>query len=274
VRSGDISLLRGWIASELARRPVGFPQISLPGASYGSTEGGPLNFGGQPKGQLQDAVWARLGITPAAAPERHVVSPDPSGLMLAGDVKDVDITDIMQSINMCKMTGRLTVLQTQRQVEIFFDAGELIHARSLQALYAGGIIDGDEAVLDLFTWSEGAFQFQHMWKATESSVKRKLHALLLEGATLQDYKAALAGKMIALNSTLCVNPASACLSEAEFDARLKNGIPIHQDIQKQVFLKLRKPQRLATLVSELKLSSSTWIPVVFSLSSLDLIASC
>lgn len=192
-----------------------------------------------------------------------------SGVNLSGELKEVDVASILQSISLCKMTGRLNVYDSMQQVEIFFNQGELVHAVSSPLMDISKGIRGEKVLLEVFTWDDGSFQFQHGWQTAERSVQKHLQNLVLEGATLQDYKNSLEKNGIFLGTTLFRKETN--LTESQFESKLANGLPMHIDLQKKVFLALREPKTLQEILDAVPMDRTTWIPVIYSLVSSMLI---
>ncbi len=193
-----------------------------------------------------------------------------TGVNLSGELKEVDVASILQSISLCKMTGRLNVYDTNQQIEIFFNQGELIHAISSPLMDTSKSTRGETVLLEVFTWDDGSFQFQHGWQTAERTVQKHLQNLVLEGATLRDYRNSL--KKAGITQTTVLFRAEANLTEAQFEAKLANGLPMNIDFQKKVFLVLREPRSLAEILDAVPMDRVTWIPVIFSLVTSKLIA--
>lgn len=188
-----------------------------------------------------------------------------AGVNLSGELREVDVASILQSISLCKMTGRLNVYDATQQVEIFFTQGELVHAASSHLMDVSKSVRGERVLLEVFTWDEGAFQFQHGWQTAERSVEKRLQNLVLEGATLRDYKNSIEKNGI-FPSTVIYRKENT-LSESQFEAKLANGLPMHIDYQKKVFLALREPRPLSQVIAAVPMDRTVWIPVIYSLVS-------
>lgn len=185
------------------------------------------------------------------------------GVNLSGELREVDIANVMQSINLCKMSGRLNVYDPTHQVEIFFNNGELVHAISSPLMDTSQGIKGDKVLLEVFSWDDGSFQFQHGWQTAERSINKLLQNLILEGATIRDYKNSLEQRGVFMHTQL--ERLESNLSESQFEAKLQNGLPMHMDFQKKVFLALREPHSLQEVLDAVPMDRVVWIPVVYSL---------
>lgn len=267
VKSSDSELIHGLIAQETSggvKEPDGMENYFA--ARVGPPEDLKMSGGFQMPpgfGQPQPMQVA----SPATLPDASN-----GALNLSGTLKDMDLPSVMQSINLCKMTGKLNVYDRQQQAEVYFTDGELVHAELGNDLQTSSKLTGDIVLLDLFTWEEASFKFQHGWKTAEQSVKKRMHSLLLEGAALRDYQDALTSKGLTMASSLCRGQNTFAITEAEFDARMKkDGIPVHTDLQKQVFIALRTPTTLENLLYTIPMPKSTWVPVMFNLINLDFV---
>jgi len=203
-------------------------------------------------------------------PQTHSQEIAGSGIKLSGNIKEVDLASILQSISLCKMTGRLNVYDAMRQAEIFFREGELIHALSGHLMDTTTETKGETVILEVFTWDDGTFQFQHGWQTGERTVQKRLQNLVLEGAALRDYKAFV--DQAGVTTETVMTRAEALMTEAQFDSKLANGLPLHVDLQKKVFLVLSQPRSLAQILSAVPMDRMTWISVIFSLLNCKLIA--
>jgi hypothetical protein len=210
----------------------------------------------------------RAAETPSAEPPRQ----GERGMVLAGNVKDINVSDVLQSINFCKMTGKMNVYDVDRYLELYFCDGEVIHARAVHALLkSAGQLEGKDALLDLFCWDEGTFNFQPGYTSVDRSIDSGLQGVLMEGAMLKDYRSYLKKENLSRKSRLARAPNKVQISEAEFDKELKNGIDVHIDLQKQIFVDLKETQQLDQIIGKYQLTNLVWIPIIFNLLSLRLI---
>jgi len=192
-----------------------------------------------------------------------------AALQLSGNLNEVDLSNVMQSIGLFQLTGKLGVYGQGTEVEIYFVDGELVHACQIEGLDGSKQVTGDSVILEVFTWQVGGFQFQHGWKQSRSSITRRMPALIMEGVALRDYRDALSKAGVTPTSQLERN--KSIISEQEFDAKVKEGLPLHLDLQKRVFISLRAPMTLESLLAQLELPKSVWMPVIFSLISTGMI---
>jgi hypothetical protein len=192
---------------------------------------------------------------------------------LAGNLSEIELTGVLQSINICKMSGRLDLQDRLNSTEIYFDEGAVVHAISQQALNTDNDkpIVGDQAVLDVLTWEKGTFFFYPSRKTSEKTIKRRLEGLLLEGASLRDYNNYLLQAEINFDS--CLHKISEGLTDAELDERLAAGVPIDLGIQKSFYKGIDSKSPISVIVERLGLNRASWTPIVFNLITCELVTS-
>jgi len=183
---------------------------------------------------------------------------------MEGDITDMGVPNLLQSFAMGKMTGRLFVDCTEKKsaAELFFDDGNLVHATALD-------VRGEAALFELVTWEKGKFYFYRDEKTTEATVLKRLDFILMESLTLLDQSKALANVGITADSFLKKKNPS--LSEAEFERRIKSGVPVDLAIQKDFYLKVDGSCSLGELITRLAMPKSAWVPIVFNMLNNDLV---
>lgn len=237
--TGDLGLILELVAAELApRHPAG-------GSSF-------LGSGNQE----------------TTAPLRPVAQP--YGVVLAGELKDIELTELLQSINICRLTGRLNFNQAVNQTEIFFDSGVISHASLNSVIQGTTLLSGDNAVLELFTWDGGNFQFQPGWTTSSKTVKRRLESILLEGAALLDHQCYLNKVGFTMDSLLCL--CRPHLTDAEVDEILLHGVDSYIELQKEIYARLSEEQATANeLIDHFNLVKPVYLPIFYNLINCGLV---
>jgi len=184
---------------------------------------------------------------------------------LAGDLAKMELSNVLQSIAICRMTGRLDFNSGTHQTEVFFDEGKLVHALAQDVLSLDGSarIVGEQAFLDLFTWTKGSFRFNPGWSTKESTVTRRMDALLLEGVTLQDHEAFLHKSGLTKHAFICQKEST--LTEAELVKRLKDCAPIDLEQQLVAYEKIGSGLKMDDLLKLLAIPRTTLVPILFNL---------
>lgn len=194
----------------------------------------------------------------------------PTTMLLAGSIQQVQIMDILQSINLCRMTGRLDVDDTGNRTTLYFHAGEPVHAVSENTLaFEQSSQQGTDAVLDVLTWETGMFRFQPDLTTRDHTITRKLASILLEGATLSDYTRELADDGITQETVLIRS--DAVRSWEDVQAKLQTGIPIDYQQQLKFCMLFDGKKCLGDVINEMGLTKPIWLPIVFNLLKVSLL---
>ena len=98
---------------------------------------------------------------------------------MKGNLKDMGIADLIQHTCQDKKTAQLIIEHDGENVEVYFDAGNVIHA-------VWDDLEGEEVIYRILPWSEGAFDLEVGVASPKKSITRTWTGLLLEGARLQD----------------------------------------------------------------------------------------
>jgi tetratricopeptide (TPR) repeat protein len=190
---------------------------------------------------------------------------------LSGELNKVELTGILQSISICKMTGRLDLHDTLEGIEVYFDNGVAVHACQMKMLSSDEKpITGDQVLLNALMWNAGSFCFNPERKTSEKSIKRKLEVMLLEGACLKDYSVYLQAANINNNSVL--HQKCGALSEEAIKEKLSAGMPMDTRLQKSLYDGFNGVRKLADVVEKEGLQKPVWVPIIFNLLSCNLIS--
>lgn len=181
---------------------------------------------------------------------------------LTGDLAHVPAPQVVQSMSMYKMTGRLTVSQGQGTAEIFFENGEPVHASTSSSA-------GDEAIFEILSWTEGLFAFENKIMTQERTVTDRMDSLLLRGVELLDYEASL--KKTGCSADSVLKRRDTGLSEEQFEKVATSGMPIDIDLQKRLYLEVDDYTSVEEIRRTLNLPRSTWMALLWSLFKLNLI---
>jgi GGDEF domain-containing protein len=190
---------------------------------------------------------------------------------LAGALAEEDFTGVLQSISLCKMTGRLDVQDRVHQAELYFENGVPVHAsyQNSLALGTGNVTVGDQVVLDVLTWESGNYFFHRSRKTSEKTIKRKLEALMLAGMVLVDYSNYI--RKNGVNADTVLQLAAASISDDEVEERLSAGVPVDLNLQKKLFKEIDGTSTLGDIVQRLQVGKSAWLPIIFNFVSSELI---
>jgi hypothetical protein len=180
-----------------------------------------------------------------------------------GSLKNIQMPNVLQSIAMSNGTGRLEVANATESATIFFADGAPVHCFNLG-------FEGESAFVELVGWEAGEFRFYPGPKHDQHTIKRRLDTLLMEGLTLDDqYRAVL--KWGAADEAFLWRT-NAAVTEEEFQKILKKGTGADAEGCKRFYQKIDDRSRLIDVVRKCNLSKSQWVPLVFNLSTCNLIA--
>src|ERR1700745_1536231 len=103
----------------------------------------------------------------------------PSDGVLRGSLAQMNVIDLMQSLEMGRKSCLLTLTKDDEKCNVYFSEGQVVHA-----IY--GSLKGDPAVFKVLTWTGGNFQLDFEGKTTETSTQLNTQGLLMEGLRLLD----------------------------------------------------------------------------------------
>jgi hypothetical protein len=187
-------------------------------------------------------------------------------MKLEGNLGEIDLTDLLQSIAMCKMTGCMRVTNDDAAASLFMDKGTPTHAYvvSAKAITAmGAEIEGSDALLEMLLMNEGVFQFHPQQVTSERSVPKPLQMYLLEGAALRDHHSQLFDRGITDDAVFV--RAHKNLEYAAFKSKLMEGIPASMPVQKHFYQLSDGKITLGELLRKQPLKKSDWVPALYNL---------
>jgi CheY-like chemotaxis protein len=103
----------------------------------------------------------------------------PSDGVLRGSLSQMNVIDLVQSLEMGRKSCLLTLTNADDKCELYFNQGQVQHA-----VY--GKLIGDEAVFKVLRWTDGSFQVDFERKTTEQTTQLNTQGLLMEGLRLLD----------------------------------------------------------------------------------------
>ncbi len=179
-----------------------------------------------------------------------------------GNLKLVQITTLLQSIMLGRMSGRLRVQRTTVWTDVFFDKGNPVHAEGTRGT-------GEDCLLQTICWKEGDFNFEPKLKTDEKTIFRALEPILLEGALLFDHTEYLKEANVKMATVLYRSNPN--LSESEFEAVMAKGDALDIGQLKRVYLAVDGRKNLETIVADHELLRSQWVPLFASLIRLNVL---
>ena len=99
--------------------------------------------------------------------------------VLRGSLAQMNVIDLVQSLEMGRKSCLLTLTNGQDKCEMYFNQGQVVHSNY-------GSLVGDEAVFKVLRWTDGNFQVNFDGKTNEQTTKLNTQGLLMEGLRLLD----------------------------------------------------------------------------------------
>src|SRR5713226_8257128 len=103
----------------------------------------------------------------------------PSDGVVRGNLSQMNVIDLMQSLEMGRKSCQLTMTKDGEKCEVFFAEGQVKHATY-------GSLTGDEAVFKVLRWTGGNFELNFEGKTDQETTKLNTQGLLMEGLRLLD----------------------------------------------------------------------------------------
>jgi hypothetical protein len=128
---------------------------------------------------IKDATTRIKRVIDKIALEKLARQARPGQTVLGGSLAQMNVIDLVQSLDMGRKSCALTLTRGPERCELFFSEGQLRHA-----VY--GKLTGDEAVYKVLSWNEGSFQMDFEGRTQEQTTTRSTQSLLMEGLRLLD----------------------------------------------------------------------------------------
>jgi CheY-like chemotaxis protein len=128
---------------------------------------------------IKDATTRIKRVIDKIALEKLARQARPGQTVLGGSLAQMNVIDLVQSLDMGRKSCALTLTRGPERCELFFSEGQLRHA-----VY--GKLTGDEAVYKVLSWNEGSFQMDFESRTQEQTTTRSTQSLLMEGLRLLD----------------------------------------------------------------------------------------
>jgi CheY-like chemotaxis protein len=103
----------------------------------------------------------------------------PSDGVVRGNLAQMNVIDLMQSLEMGRKSCRISLTKEGDKCEVFFVEGQVKHATY-------GALVGDEAVFKVLRWTGGTFELDFEGKTDKETTQLNTQGLLMEGLRLLD----------------------------------------------------------------------------------------
>ena len=218
---------------------------------------------------------AQATLQPAAAgqsaDQRQSKSADAAsgGMNISGDLAEVDLSGVLQSIALMRSTGCLELHRSLDEVFLFFEEGVLVHALHESTLGNAKASAGDRVLLETLLWEDGKFGFKQGKKGPDRSVSRSMESLAQEAANLKEFWKHLRANGLDLDATVLRRND---LSKEQFEKTVATGLKVDQGLQQSIFLDINNKKTLSDIMSaKNNMPRSVWLPYIYNLQKLGLI---
>jgi len=255
----DIHIIKELIREASAKNHAGAGAKGNGGSTTeAKTKDAPLSASTSPKKSLTKVRSQEPSTqTFTNLPIDETLSLLPKEELLKGNLKLVHITNLLQSIGMGTMSGRLKIQrQAGNYADIFFLNGQPVHAEGTKG-------SGEDLFLQVVCWSEGDFLFEPKLKTDEKSIDRSLEKLVLEGCLLLDHTNYLMKAGVRMTSVF--EQTNEDLTEKEFEEAMAKGDPLDMAKMKDFYVEVDGQEMLEDIINELDLPRSQWVPLVSNL---------
>lgn len=188
---------------------------------------------------------------PAMSPAQTAMSK--RNTVLNGELSFIQISALLQSIFLAKMTGRLQLDSGEGAAEIFFEDGKPTHATTPTS-------QGDESIFELIAWGDGKFFFQPQVLTKKRTVSDGLDSLIIHGVQLLDKLTLL--KNSGFKSDSVLRKANETLSEVDLNTMLSLGETDFINEQRQIYHAIDNNTPFNQMLAKLRIERSKWIPAL------------
>jgi CheY-like chemotaxis protein len=136
----------------------------------------------------------------------------PSDGVVRGSLAQMNVIDLMQSLEMGRKSCQLTLTNEGERCEVFFVEGQVKHATY-------GSLVGDQAVFKVLRWTGGSFQLDFEGKTDKETTQLNTQGLLMEGLRLLDESQRDGGEAEATASAATSTPAASTAPTSSPTAR-------------------------------------------------------
>ncbi|CAN5460100.1 hypothetical protein BH11CYA1_BH11CYA1_00540 [soil metagenome] len=258
------------VSATLSREPLSSSSNSGSFASFGAEGAGNQSVNQPVGGADANTQFGSRSESRTAALVEQQSSTMSGGMQLSGNLSELGVFELIQTISVAKMTGRLDITSGLQSIEIYFEEGAPRRAsfRSDSMTAVVKELSGEEVIVEGMTWKTGFFQFNSAMKSTERSPMRRLDILLMEGAALRDYVDGIENLGLHEDS---VPVKLTSPSEADFEKALENSVPVDMQKQKAMYMAFDGKATLGSVVNQCGMGKTQWLPIVFNLSKSGLI---
>ncbi len=169
---------------------------------------------------------------------------------LSGNLSIVHITNLLQSLSLGQMSGRLQIQGPEGTIQIFFDQGTLVHATGPNSI-------GIECVYEALGLKEGLFNFDPLIKPTQKTIHQAVQSALMQGMLILDKAQFLSSSGIDQDSILTRTGID--VSEADFETLVATEEDMDLAPMKRIFSCIDNRRTLIEIIAKLQMPRSQWV---------------
>jgi diguanylate cyclase (GGDEF)-like protein len=181
---------------------------------------------------------------------------------LEGELQNLQVPNLLQSIALGKMTGRLEITTKQDTANVFFTDGVPVHCE-IRGL------EGDNALIEIVGWDDGAFRFYQEARSTQETIRKRLDWLLMEGAAYHDQLRFLDTHGLSMEA--CVMRKHISITESGFEEIVRKGPAADINMLKSFYQACDNKSNLVEVLRRRPLNKAEWVPVLYNLLSCELV---
>lgn len=204
---------------------------------------------------------------PSFASSSNIVVPPPKPEVVSriprdGDLKDLPMTSLLETIFDDKGTGRLDVRSNELMATVFIQDGFPVDAT------AGDVV-GDEAMIELLTWQEGTFTFEPRVLRNNHTVYESIESLVKQSKQLTERTNYL--KQAGMSASSILLACDPDIQESEFVERVSNNPPCEIASIARVFCGLDGKLSVEEMRRSLQISRIQLVHIIYHLLENNLI---
>ncbi|MBS1995608.1 MAG: DUF4388 domain-containing protein, partial [Cyanobacteria bacterium SZAS LIN-2] len=181
-------------------------------------------------------------------------SPSEQASILHGTLQKLPVDVLLQSLSASNLTGRVQIRFHAREGIIYFVDGAPVHCEL-------GNDQGEAAMIELLTWRVGDFEVFEDAAAVRRTIKKRMQTLLMESATLMDYRQFLTSAKVDEQTVLVLNS----MSHEQFIERTRDAVPVDDELQRSLANHFDGHTSIAAAAAALNLTAVQWTPLIYNM---------
>lgn len=198
----------------------------------------------------------------AVVPPRPVLTSHDGPIPREGTIQSGSVAVLLQDIARAGETGRLDVRCKDLTATVFIQSGKPVDATANDVV-------GDEAIIEMLTWQEGTFTFEHQLLRSNQTVSETIESLVAQSNLLATRSNRL--KEVGMLPTSTYMPTNTMLSQGDFLARVQENCPCDADTISRVYCSLEGKRTFEELSRFLHISRIQLVHIIFHLYIKELI---